>query len=151
MTQRVGAFVITASLVTLGLTACGTSERSGAAPSRQPAPNVSTVAALRSKIMTYAADMGDGSPSDLRYYATDLGTVLQAEGGIARSDDTTIPVYVLMAHGSFRSSRPRPPGSRAPTGRVLMIALDAKTLGQLELVLGPTDPDVSKLGPAHDF
>lgn len=152
MARNMLSILPTISTFALVLTGCGvTTQASAEAPSPYPVPDVNTIAVLRSSITSAAASMGDANPSDLRYYATNLGVVLQSEGGTKRSDDVATPVYVLIAHGTFTSSRPRPPGSQPPTGKALMITLDAVTLRQLELGLGPTDPDLSNLGPAHDF
>jgi hypothetical protein len=152
MARNILKILAVVPVIALVLSGCEAATRASAeAPSPYPVPDMKTIALLRSSITSAAASMGDANPADLRYYATNLSLVLQAEGGTKRSDDVATPVYVLIAHGTFTSSRPRPPGSKPPTGRSLMITLDAVTLRQLELGLGPTDPDLSNMGPAHDF
>ena len=136
------------SLPALG--ACGGQVSAHAAvPSAYPSPASAVTDQLRTILSNDVKAMGDASPTSMDLYATNLGVVLQLEGGSKRSDDPGTPVFVLVAHGSFTGTGPRPPGTAAPHGTVLVVTLDAATLQQVELGLGPADPDFSNAGPRY--
>lgn len=111
-------------------------------PSVAP-PDAPTLAALREAAGKVANTYGEEQPSNGRA----VGTTRRALGELVATDvpfDDT--VYVVVLHGKFTSSQPRPHGADAPTGRVLTVAFDPSTLEVADLLLTPAEPDVARLG-----
>jgi hypothetical protein len=55
--------------------------------------------------------------------------------------------YLIAIRGHFVGDPPRPPGSRAPTGSVMTMVVDATTGKVTDGGLGNSYPDLSTLGP----
>jgi hypothetical protein len=59
-------------------------------------------------------------------------------------------VWVVQVEGERRfvcNGCSRPPGATSPTGRYLLLVLDARTFDRTDFGIGPTVADLTKLGP----
>ncbi len=123
----------------LGITRSAVSQTS---PSIGP-PDPTTLSKLHEVASKIAETYGDKQPSNGRA----LGTTRRALAGVVGSDlPIDDAVFVVVMHGKFTSSGPRPYGTEAPTGTVLTVAFDPSTLEVTDLMLTPSEPDLAQLG-----
>jgi hypothetical protein len=56
-------------------------------------------------------------------------------------------VYLVGMEGDFVWSGPRPPGQSSPTGKYLLVVIDARTGKPLDISISPVPVDLSRFDP----
>lgn len=150
--QRRTKFLATASTAVIAAVVAAVIFASGSGAAVAPPISVSQMQAL---VSSTAANMGEGSPTDVTYSAQGTrNQVLAATGssdtigGAAGSADG---YFVIEAHGNFKAYQANlPPGDNVyPTGQVLFLIVDAATGNVTDTGMGPAgsvSPNLSALG-----
>jgi hypothetical protein len=112
-----------------------------------------TSAQIKSLVMTDAARMGDGTPTDISYSAPvtrNAANAASGDGAIIGGADGTASGYILVvAHGHFTAyDAMTPPGdNNYPTGKVMTMVVDATTGDVTDGGIQNSTPDMSAIGP----
>ena len=83
-----------------------------------------------------ASSNGDPTPTSSYWVFADSSSIAPVVGLTASGPFVVPKEYLVVLHGSFTSSGPRPPGVPAPRGNVLAFTLDPKTHQVLDLSVG---------------
>jgi hypothetical protein len=95
-----------------------------------------------------AARNGDRFPSLIQHSAL----TTRRRANLVDSGDVVPygePSYLIAIRGHFKGDAPRPPGSKAPSGTVLTLVVNALTGKVTDGGLGDNYPDLAKFGPVH--
>jgi hypothetical protein len=92
-----------------------------------------------------AAANGDATPESAEVVATTRAKAALLMSGA--DVDTDQAVYLIQEQGSFTGvDAPIPPGVKPPTGQDLYVAVDAKTMEQLDWGILPAPVSLTSLG-----
>jgi hypothetical protein len=148
MAMAVGIVVM---LAATGAVACGHGAQAGEPTANTPPlpPTAAKRATLRQLADTAASGMGVENPSDVRVFATTFGTANMALRG-ASSAPPRIgeQIYLVTMRGGVFVAHdvPRPPGTSAPTGRMVALFVDPESDMVKAALLSNRIRDLSALG-----
>ena len=159
--DRLGFALALAS--TLCLTSCssgdgdedmGDTESAEPAPSDPGDPTAITDPGVQLQLHALASDiakqLGVDHPSSMT--AVGVADHAIAEAAISGAElEEHDPVFVVQISGGTFTALRHPPGQAAPTGNVLTVTYDAKTLQVLDVGLDGKAPDLAPLGQRVDL
>jgi hypothetical protein len=135
----VGTALVSTALLAGG---CGSSRHATSLPGL----TATKLARLKAIVREAAKADGDARPSSVMVYATRRHEANVA-GGAGTGVPGSQPVYLVIARGHFICSDcSRPAGAAAPSGNVIMMVLDRRTLRGLDGGIGG-HLNTSKVGP----
>jgi hypothetical protein len=111
----------------------------------QSAPDPLAIAAMRNIAMSMSIRNGENHPSNGLAWATDRKNAQKLENGAGVNTDQ--PVYIILFHGNFTGYLAHTPGGgNPPTGQLMSITFDAKTLQITDWGITDMAPGLGSLG-----